>query len=305
MDSTDDTLTITKGRHELLAQIQPFWQSLHDHHVAIAPFKGEPRTHAESWRRRRAEYEGWLAEPEAFFLLASVQGQPAGYAFVHFVERHSATWQSVPAEAELETLAVLPAFRSSGVGRALVDRVRAEALRQGVTTLSLIVIASNEGAINFYQAQGFQAHEILMKQNLEIHMPTVDKFLGLWEFQPDEARYELGAPPRAGSYEIIAAGAKLTFLMKWVDQAGEAHEMAYSEQCDGQVHAIEAPTADQMSLTLKSDTVLESVAFKDGVTVMTASRELLDGDTLEVIMGGPLPDGSHYRNRSIYKRAAR
>ncbi|MCA9987278.1 MAG: GNAT family N-acetyltransferase [Anaerolineales bacterium] len=303
MALTDDTLTITKGRHELLAEIQPFWYALHDHHVAVAPFKGEPRTQAESWQRRRAEYEGWLAEPRAFFLVARVQGQPAGYAFVRFEERHSATWQAAPEEVELETLAVLPAFRGSGVGTALVDRVRAEALQQGITTLSLIVIASNEGAINFYQAQGFQAHEILMKQHLELSMPTVDRFLGLWEFQPDEARYDLGAPPRAGSYEIIAEGEKLTFVMKWVDQAGESHEMAYSEQCDGQIHPIQAPTADQMSLTLKSDTVLESVAFKDGATVMTASRELLDEATLEVIMGGPLPDGSQYRNRSIYKRS--
>ena len=41
------------------------------------------RDPARSWEVRRELYEDWLEEPDAFVLLAEVDGEPIGYALVH------------------------------------------------------------------------------------------------------------------------------------------------------------------------------------------------------------------------------
>ncbi len=58
-------------------------------------------------------------------------------------------------EAEILTLGVLPGMRRRGVGRALIDLLRAEAVRQGISSLVLEVAADNEAARRLYGAVGF------------------------------------------------------------------------------------------------------------------------------------------------------
>lgn len=92
--------------------------------------------------------------------------------------------------------------------------------------------------------------------------------------------------------------------MNWVDQAGQAHTMSYAEIADGRLHPYETPViADEISLTLESDTCLQSIARKNGAVVLTAVRQLLTNDTMKVVMSGTLPDGRPYSNVSFYKRS--
>ena len=76
--------------------------------------------------------------------LAYVDAAPAGFTMV----------RSVVDEAELLLLAVDPAFRRRGIGRALLRGVIAEAQMTGIADLHLEVRENNE-AVRLYVEQGF------------------------------------------------------------------------------------------------------------------------------------------------------
>ncbi len=63
--------------------------------------------------------------------------------------------QSVPPEADLMNLAVAPAYRAQGIGRALLCRLQTLLHKQGITSLSLEVRVSNAPARALYDSLGF------------------------------------------------------------------------------------------------------------------------------------------------------
>lgn len=87
-----------------------------------------------------AEIAGLLADPTVFLLEA-----PAGFLM----------GRAVAGEAELLTLAVDPAARRTGTGRALVARFLDEARARGGETAFLEVSAENDAAIALYDSAGF------------------------------------------------------------------------------------------------------------------------------------------------------
>ena len=128
-----------------LGLIEPLWNSLREHHAKVTPDLGEPRSRAESWRRRRSEYEAWLEGGKAFVLLAERSGEGVGYAMVH-MRSGSPTWPLSEKAGEIETLAVLPRERGQGTGSALLAAVREELGAHGIEELSLHVLHSNGDA---------------------------------------------------------------------------------------------------------------------------------------------------------------
>jgi len=104
---------------------------------------------------RKADYEAWLNEPTTFILIAEQEEISLGYAFVRVKEGNSATWQCADKIAEIETLSVLPEFRGLRVGSKLMERIYIELKKIEVKELSLVVLASNPKAIEFYERQGF------------------------------------------------------------------------------------------------------------------------------------------------------
>jgi ribosomal protein S18 acetylase RimI-like enzyme len=56
---------------------------------------------------------------------------------------------------EVSGIAVDPALRRRGVGRALVDAAIAEARARGARRLTLRVLAPNDGARRLYESAGF------------------------------------------------------------------------------------------------------------------------------------------------------
>ncbi len=63
--------------------------------------------------------------------------------------------QSVPPEADVMNVAVSPAYRRQGIGRALMEALISELSARGMESLTLEVRASNEAAIALYEALGF------------------------------------------------------------------------------------------------------------------------------------------------------
>lgn len=131
----------------------------------MAPDLGAPRERGTSWERRRAQYEGWLAEPDSFVLLAERAGMAVGYAMVH-VHDGSPTWPTGERAGELETLSVLPGERSRGTGTALLEAVREQLRVLGAEELSVYVIATNTDAIRFYERHTFAASGLWLRTDL-------------------------------------------------------------------------------------------------------------------------------------------
>jgi ribosomal protein S18 acetylase RimI-like enzyme len=140
-----------------LAELEPLWNSLQEHHGSLNPRLGgsaPKRELADSWRRRRAKYERWLEDPETFFVVAEDGSGPIGYAFAT-VGPGYAGWDTGDRLAELETLSVLPGNRSSGVGAALLDAVRSRLADLDVDNLVITTAKTNVDSHRFYERHGF------------------------------------------------------------------------------------------------------------------------------------------------------
>jgi ribosomal protein S18 acetylase RimI-like enzyme len=164
-------LVVIRGvPHDLIRRIgaseldllEPLWNALREHHSGVTPHMGGPRSRRESWLRRRREYERWLAGGDAFVLLAERNGRQVGYAMVN-VREGSPTWPISERAGELETLSVLPEQRGSGMGTALLESVRTELGKRGITEVSLHALTTNSDAIRFYERHGFSTHALWMR----------------------------------------------------------------------------------------------------------------------------------------------
>lgn len=104
--------------------------------------------HAEAFRpadRWGAQAIGLLlALPGHFALLAEADGAPVGFAM----------GRVAAGEAEVLTLAVRPAKRLEGAGRALMRALMAEAARRGAEALFLEVAEGNAAARRLYAGLG-------------------------------------------------------------------------------------------------------------------------------------------------------
>ena len=107
--------------------------------------------------RSRAELPGRLSEiPGAFSLLAYLDRVPAG--LVTCFEGFS-TFACRPL-LNVHDLAVLPAWRGRGIGRALLARVEELARERGCCKLTLEVLEGNRPAQALYRAQGFSPYQL-------------------------------------------------------------------------------------------------------------------------------------------------
>jgi ribosomal-protein-alanine N-acetyltransferase len=96
----------------------------------------------EAWTRNQCL--GIMAMPGVWLTIATLDGEPAGFALSRIVVD----------EVELLLLATIPAMRRRGVAAALLRSVIAEASAQGAVTLHLEVRDGND-AIKLYRGTGF------------------------------------------------------------------------------------------------------------------------------------------------------
>jgi len=131
-----------------------------------------------------------------------------------------------------------------------------------------------------------------------------DVFLGTWIMQPDLNDYQFGNPPQKGSYIIETDGEGYLVTMNWTTADGKDMTMDYHAIPDGKEYPTDPATGvDSMSMTRMSNTVLDSVAMKNGVMVAYGSRILSDdGNTMTVKQSGKTPDGQEFINTSVYVR---
>ena len=88
----------------------------------------------EPWSRKSLEL---LCSDGGFGVVALENGAVAAYGGM----------TCVLDEGAITNIAVLPSFRRRGLGRAIVDALKSEAQKRGITVVFLEVRESNEGAI--------------------------------------------------------------------------------------------------------------------------------------------------------------
>ena len=141
-----------------LDAVELLWNALQAHHTAISPDFGEStpsREPGDAWQIRRSKYAHWLQDPETFFVVAEITGEPVGYAFVTIGPGY-ASWQTGQRLAELETLSVLPEQRGHGIGSAMLTAVWSRLAEQGVEDMAITTTTTNVDSHRFYEREGFR-----------------------------------------------------------------------------------------------------------------------------------------------------
>lgn len=138
-----------------LADLEALYDELHHHHIAVAPRLAgmAPRSASESWTRRRARYDEWLARPDAFVLIAERDGRPVGYALTSTVGGYQ-SWASGERVGEMHDVVVAAGERGHGIGTALMDAVEHRLAALGVREYRLMLLEANDIARRFYEARG-------------------------------------------------------------------------------------------------------------------------------------------------------
>ncbi len=148
---------IVRGGVERISDLEPLTRSLWRHHVTVDPgIPGIPPRDEDGWWTIRSDrYRGWLAEPDAFLLLAEDGDEPVGYALVtiHGIDDSHLTGDRF---AELQSLAVRDDRRGDGIGTTLLHQVYREVRAVGVEEMAIGVMVSNAAAQRLYEREGFR-----------------------------------------------------------------------------------------------------------------------------------------------------
>jgi GNAT superfamily N-acetyltransferase len=148
-------IEIRETSAEQLDLLAPLWAALHAHHAKIGADVAPMRDLDESWRRRRRDYEAWLAGGGTVILRAELEGRAIGYLTLR-VSEGPHTWD-IGSVGTIETLSVLPEVRGSGVGAELVGAARREAAARGAGSMAVGVVHTNLDALRFYEREGFES----------------------------------------------------------------------------------------------------------------------------------------------------
>jgi ribosomal protein S18 acetylase RimI-like enzyme len=154
------SVTIRPGGADDLPVLGRLWVSVHHRHAESMPELAPYVDDATTWAVRGALYEDLLAKPDTVLLLASVGGEVVGYGLAHVMRARDTwaadTWVTGERIGEIESLAVLPAYRGRGIGTRLLEELEQALRRQGVTDLVLGLLPGNVDAARLYQRRGYR-----------------------------------------------------------------------------------------------------------------------------------------------------
>lgn len=106
-----------------------------------------------------------LASTENMVFIGYVGRSPAGYVYVEIIRRPETSLTYAYQAIHVHHLSVGPRRRRKGVGASLLETVRAEGLKLGITLLTADVWSFNQTAQSFFRRCGFtQSGERLWRE---------------------------------------------------------------------------------------------------------------------------------------------
>lgn len=121
-------------------------------------------------------------DPDSHFYFAKEEGQPIAYLKLNFNQAQTELQESEG--MEIERIYVESTHQGRGIGAALFDFAWDIAIERDMTYVWLGVWDQNQGAIRFYERQGFSAfskHSFLLGQDLQTdilmrkYLPNADQ----------------------------------------------------------------------------------------------------------------------------------
>jgi len=142
----------TLGDAKLLTDLayKTFWDAF-AHHPKNAP---DDLAHYMRQAFNVEQTTAELSEPSDLFLIAEIEGQPAGYAKLAFGHIEPGITAQEP--VELNRLYAQQEYVGGGVGQALMDECLARARSAGCDVMWLGVWEYNPRAQRFYEKNGFR-----------------------------------------------------------------------------------------------------------------------------------------------------
>ncbi len=149
-----------------LEQLAPLWQELHRHHREVSDYTALVEDLAVSWERRLRWYRRLLGDGAAYLTASDDGGRLIGYAVVMLERVPDDTFESAQGVAEVATLVVAEAHRSSGLGQRLLHAAERLARRNGFDVMKIYVMAGNRRAHAFYEMAGYAVGEYVLYRQL-------------------------------------------------------------------------------------------------------------------------------------------
>ena len=114
------------------------------------------------------EIAACIAREGSILGIALEGGQPAGYIYAAIERRDADARRYATERVYIHHIAVSPAHRRQGVGRDLVDYVKAKSAEKGIRTIALDFWSFNDAARAFFQSCGFSTFNERMWCETEI-----------------------------------------------------------------------------------------------------------------------------------------
>lgn len=138
-----------------------------NHHVHDLHVEAEPERYAATEDAAvAARFEAFIAEPNTDVILASVEGEPAGYVVVVGVVQPAQAFAPERRFALIDQIAVDATTRRRGLGRRLMQAAAQRAADRGFNEIQLDVRAHNADARAFYEELGYAAVQIRLAKRL-------------------------------------------------------------------------------------------------------------------------------------------
>jgi ribosomal protein S18 acetylase RimI-like enzyme len=118
------------------------------------------------WAREHgsAYFSRYFEAPTSIVYLAESDGSPVGYLAGYVKPPND--YRPIRS-AELESIYILPDFRSGGVGKQLTQQFLSWCRSQGAVRISVTAYSDNENAVAFYRRLGFTDKHTTLELNLK------------------------------------------------------------------------------------------------------------------------------------------
>lgn len=148
------TLSIRKATvsdAEVIAQLNGDVQTIHANAMPWIFKQPQPGNGVEQ------EFKKSLAEKEEIVFVAEMDGAPIGYVWCEHFRKGESARHVAHEMMYVHHLSVTPHARGKGVGTALLDEVKKECTKRGLTRLALDTWRFNTKAISFFERYGLEA----------------------------------------------------------------------------------------------------------------------------------------------------